>query len=414
MKSFLKFRTLAATLLALAGSLVTPAAAQAYYMPDYWFMPHGLRANLFTVFKTGGIHNCPGGTTTATHAFWRGSFLGRTVALQGGTPFDQPQSAYDIFEETANSIKYWGTFRGNALASASAYSNAFSTALTFMPNNMSVGDSTSSSVTDNEMFNNHRKKTQSATFTHKLTVEAQIASFFDGESGRTWTDVLKVRFTQPGGDEVYWLARGKGTVRFESYDANEPSCVDHQYATSFQNYAPEAVPSLPWYDPFNFGTYVPNGFFEDHLKAPVNGGWPLKGYERSWTGYSPPGLSTLEDVAITKDAPNASTTTWKVVLRVLPTGGWDYAISDSIPVIANKTYRLSGWLYRVSSSDQVYLDFNDIPGDVNIAATSTNAWQCVKGQVNVGSATSIRVRCVRDAESAGNAYCDGITLQRVK
>jgi len=392
--------------------LATPisAVAQSFNMRDYWLMPHGLYGNLTTFFRSGG--SCNGGSATGTHAFWRGTFLGKTVALQGGIVYNQENSAFDIFEVGANSILYWGTFRGNALNSQSQKSNAFSNALTFMPNTMNVNVPHSHSVTDNEMLNNHRKKNISGPFSHTLIIEAHLASFFDSESGRTWLDVLQVLFTQPGGNERYWLAKGKGTVRFESYDPNEPSCVDHQYATTFQNYSPAAAPTIPWYDPFKFATYAPNGFFEDHLIAPMPGGAPLSLYERSWTGVSN-GTTDSQDVAITEDAPNSQTSTWKVALRAVPTSGYDFAVSASIPVTANKTYRLSGWLYRVSGSDQVYLDLNDIPGDLNIGTSSTNAWQMVSGQINVGSKTSVKVRCVRDGANAGNAYCDGITLQRV-
>jgi len=333
------------------------ASAQTFDMREYWLMDQGTYMKLYTVFKNGSID------PEATHAFWRGSFLGKTVALQGGIAFNDDRAAYDIFEIASNNIKYWGSFRGNSLQSQSQKSNAFNQAIVFMPNFMSLKQSTSETVFDNEMANNHRKISQSDTYTYRLTVDDYLSSWLDTDSGNIWKDVLKIRIDFPSGYELYWLARRLlingieytkhyGTVRFESY-CPDHSNVSKQYATPntytgdgnypLYSYSPPA-PIIPWYDPFSLWTYVPNGFFEDHLKTPVNGGWPLKNYERSWTGYSPPGNPNLEDVAVSNEKPNSQTSTWKVVLRKLPTTGWDYAISDSIPVIPNKTYRLSGWI----------------------------------------------------------------------
>lgn len=411
-------RTTAFALAAFSALGASRAQAQTYYMPDYWLMPSGVYANLFTVFRSGG--GCPGGTTTAPHAFWRGSLWGRTVALQGGTDFAAGNSAYDIFVPTASNIEYWGTFRGNDYYSASPKSNSFSSAFVFMNNNMAVGSATQASVTDNEMFNYHRRKTNSGSLTLRVDVVARYATWTDPDSGLNWSDVLKIVYTitdvNGSRPETYYLAKGKGTVRFESGDPNEPSCVVKQYATSVGTYTPQPSPTLPWYDPFMNTTYAPNGFFEDFLIAPVNGGAPLSSYERSWTGYSN-GVVNSTDVAITTDGGDPGTSAWKIALRAAPTAGYDFAISAAIPVTPGKRYRLSGRLWRVSAADRVYLDFNDGNGgvfaDVDIVATTTNTWEYVQGETTVGSATSIRVRCVRDMGNQANAYCDGITLQRV-
>lgn len=392
----------------------TPPAGK-YCTLDYWIVPSGRNVNLQTFYN----NPCPDGTTKTNgigqHAFWSGSMLGKTVALQGHTGFADPDKAsYDVYEITAGTnrkIQYWGTFRGNGL-NQGPLSNAFATSTTWMNQHMGIGDSVTTTITDNEMHNQLRKNTQSAPQTITVTVQDHLASFFDAQSGRTWNDVLYVEYLIGTRLEKYWLARGFGTVRFESTDNLEPSCINHQYATTYNSYVPPAAPTTPWYDPFKFTTYVPNGFFQDLLIPPLNGGQPLKTYERSWTSASNGTVDSF-DVAISNDLPNAPASEWKVILRAAPTAGWDYAVSSPIPVTAGKTYRLSGWLYRTNSSDDVYIDFNDLVAGDNIYTTVTNAWQFVQGQVNVGTATSLRIRCVRDKGNAGNAYCDGITLQRV-
>jgi hypothetical protein len=65
------------------------------------------------------------------------------------------------------------------------------------------------------------------------------------------------------------------------------------------------------------------------------------------------------------------------------------------------------------------LDFNDgiAQGasftDVQAPATTNNAWQYREAIVTLPAATpSIKVRAVRDGSNQGNAYFDGIMLQR--
>jgi hypothetical protein len=242
----------------------------------------------------------------------------------------------------------------------------------------------------------------------------------------TWPDVLRVTYyfgNTPSKSaqykEDYWLARGVGTVGFKSYNPNEPSCVDYQFAPyPVRTYEPKQ-PVLPWYDPFHWRTYVPNGFFEHHRinpEPPAAG--PLASYEYFWTGFSNNSGSVVqdsEDVIITTAPANAANTgAWQISLRAAPSDGWDMARTDPIPVLADTTYRLSGWLYKTSGADDVYLDMNDIVEDDNVPVSVTGQWQHVQKDINVGSSTEIRVRCVRDSANSGDAYCDGITLQRIK
>jgi hypothetical protein len=47
-------------------------------------------------------------------------------------------------------------------------------------------------------------------------------------------------------------------------------------------------------------------------------------------------------------------------------------------------------------------------------AMRSKVWERVASETTVAAATTaVKVRFVRDGASAGNAYCDGIALQRV-
>ncbi|HUL60540.1 MAG TPA: hypothetical protein VLU43_14765, partial [Anaeromyxobacteraceae bacterium] len=79
----------------------------------------------------------------------------------------------------------------------------------------------------------------------------------------------------------------------------------------------------------------------------------------------------------------------------------------------------SGSVWRVSAADNAYLDFNDGIGqggnfaDAQALSTRTEVWERVSTEAAVGpQTTGIKVRCVRDGANQGNAYFDGITLQR--
>jgi hypothetical protein len=139
-------------------------------------------------------------------------------------------------------------------------------------------------------------------------------------------------------------------------------------------------------------------------------------YLRDWTG--------TRDAVITTDGGDEGTSPWKIALRGATGGGdsvADFVIaSDWIPVTSGRRYRLSGSIWRVSSADNAYLDFNDGAGqggnfdDAQATSTLTEAWQRVSTETSVGpQTTAIKVRCVRDGANRGNAYFDGMTLQRV-
>lgn len=164
------------------------------------------------------------------------------------------------------------------------------------------------------------------------------------------------------------------------------------------------------------GTFVPNSYFEEFRTPPVQGGL-VATYLHSWWGSS-------QDVVITTDLPNSSHTLgiWKIAIRGGCCGGdWapDAAVTTSwISVKPGKRYRLSGWLLRGDTADNVYLDFNDGNGrggnfqDGHAYAQSAHVWEYRSVDVQVGPwTTGVQVRCVRDGANRGNAYCDGLMIQ---
>lgn len=101
-------------------------------------------------------------------------------------------------------------------------------------------------------------------------------------------------------------------------------------------------------------------------------------------------------------------------------GNADYIITSTyVPVNPGVTYTISGYVFRCSASDNVYIDMNDGNGnagvfpDAQANSQSVQQWEYVTASTTVSSSTTgIRVRCVRDGANASNAYFYGITLQR--
>ncbi len=413
------------------------SAATAYDMFTYWLMPHGLRGLLTTVFwppadrfllqarrdrtaypgpRMPFLLLAPGkiGRETGEHTFWRGTLWGRTVALQGDSSF----AKFDLFELTPERLLYWGTFRGNGFY-GSEESHSFSSPYAWMNRWMAVGDSTQQGVTDSLMDPRLRRAANSANLTLRVEVVAHYDTWRDPDSEIEYRDVLEVhywgRYPDPSSREIYHLGKWLGTIRFESSNPREPSGVRLQYAEFFERFTPPEEPARPWYDPFKSATHVPNGFCEDFLLPPSQGG-AVGTYLRDWSGTG--------DAVITSEAPDEGTGPWSVALRGTTGGGdgtADFAItSDWIPVEPGRRYRLSGSLWRVSEDDNVYLDFNDGLGqggdfaDAQATASRTQAWERVAAEATVGPETvAIKVRCVRDGANRANAYCDGISLQRL-
>ena len=433
------------------------SAAKPYDTYAYWLMPHGLRGLLTTVFwpaarslrpdrgrsesprlgdqPAGARRRYPGprrpfpilapgkvgreargkaGTEMGEHAFWRGSLWGRTVALQGDSSFTK----YDLFEVAPSQLLYWGTFRGNGYYD-SEESHSFSAPFLWMDRWMNVGDFKQQQVTDSLFDPRLRRAVNSASQTLRVEIAAHYDAWRDPDTRIQYEDVLEVhywgRYPDATSKEVYHLGRGLGTIRFETMNRLEPSGVHYQYAEYFERFTPPDVPALPWVDLLKNATHVRNGFCEDFLASPVQGG-AVTAYLRGWSGTA--------DAVITTDGGDEGAGPWKVALRG-STGGGDSSAdvviaADWIPVTPGKRYRLSGRVWRVSASDNVYLDFNDGAGqggdfdDAQASATSTQVWERVVAEATVGpTTTAIKVRGVRDGANLGNAYLDAITLQRV-
>ena len=80
--------------------------------------------------------------------------------------------------------------------------------------------------------------------------------------------------------------------------------------------------------------------------------------------------------------------------------------------ITRMTVHANGILIGCQRGD----DHAQTPGkeDAHAIATRTHVWERVAAETTVGPTTeAIRVRCVRDGANESNAYCDGITLQRL-
>jgi hypothetical protein len=446
-------------------------------MQDYWVLPPATFTRLHTVFKQAPPH-CRKADEVAPHAFWSGTLLGKDVALQGGAmePLDasvdpaRDPKGWDIFEIGGDgSILYWGTFRGNhpgpppagsPFGSNTMRSNAFEHPVVFMQKSMSVGSAVANGTRAHEMSNWLRKETATDNWCYQVRIDDHLTGVTSpADPTSTWSDVLVMtyRFGSCNGPipttqdqwqawerlpttmaEKYWLQDCKapgwagkacGTIYFESLNPEEPSCVAYQFAADQTLHSYEqGDPSVPWYDPFMWQTHVRNGFFEDGPQAdeldfhpPAQPAVLCDGPEcwsawRGWSGQEGVGTSDSEDVIATNSNPNPfeASDSWNAMMRAAPTGGWDLAVSEPIQVQENTTYRLSGWLHKGSADDDVYLDFDDMEGYDNIAATAVG-WQFVSGCRRTPPGTrQVSVRCVRDAGNAANAQCDGITLQHVR
>jgi hypothetical protein len=284
---------------------------------------------------------------------------------------------------------------------------------------MKVGDFKQQRITDTTFDPRLRRATNSASGTLRVEIVAHHDTWRDPDSQTVYEDVLEVhywgRYPEPTSREVYHLGRGLGTIRFETFNRQEPSGVHYQYAQSFERFTPPPAPTLPWMDPFANATHVRNGYFEDFLVPPVEAG-AVGTHLRGWSG-SP-------DAAITTNGGDEGAGPWKIALRG-STGGGDAAADfvvpqEWIPVTPGQRYRLSGRVWRVSANDNVYLDFDDGNGrggdfeDAQALSAGTELWESVAAETTVGpETTAIRVRFVRDGANEGNAYCDGITLQRL-
>jgi hypothetical protein len=384
----------------------------------YWLKPHGVGTLMHTVFR-----NKP--PAQGLHVFWRGTYMDRTVALQG----DPSMTRYDVYEVSGDELLYYGTFRGNQFAGGddpetqAENSHNFASPFTFLRRNMSVYDAQhpelgliEQNMTVSELDHRLRIPVSTGGERYRFKVVSHYLYYDDPDSGKRWDDVLLVHFSSNSGaanpsTEKYWLARDEGIVRFETDHQGEPSDVVKQYRVDKRTYEMRD-PVTPYFDPFLYGSFVRNGFFE-HPAGKRDGDPVATTPDARWTGPE-------SRVVWTNQVPNLVTGPWAVRLKA---GGSAAAITANwIPVRGDEAYRLSGWVRRDSSATSVYLDFNDgktateseldVFPDAEATATAVGVWQHVEAVAITKSNTEgVKVRCVREG-TAGDAFCDGITLQR--
>ena len=193
------------------------------------------------------------------------------MALQGDGSFTK----FDLFEVAGPQLLYWGTFRGNDYHD-SEETHSFSSPFAWMDQWMKVGDFKQQRITDSIFDPRLRRSTNSGEQTLRVEIVAHHDAWRDPDSQTVYEDVLEVhywgRYPEADSREVYHLGRGLGTIRFETFNRREPSGVHYQYAESFERFTPPPLPALPWVDPFRNATHVRNGYFEDFLIPPVEGG----------------------------------------------------------------------------------------------------------------------------------------------
>jgi hypothetical protein len=272
----------------------------------YWLMPHGLRGLLTTVFRPAAARSLypgprrpfpilapgklerqvgsiqvgeAGEPQVGEHTFWRGSLWGRTVALQGDSTFTK----YDLFEDAGPRLLYWGTFRGNGYYD-SEESHSFVAVRLDGP--ADERGRLGMRITDSLFDPRRRQIASSAEQTLRVAIVAHHDTWQDPNSQIQYADVLEMhywgRYPDPDSREVYHLGKGLGTIRFESFNHLEPSGVHYQFAERFEHFTPPDRPALPWFDPLHNRTFVHNGFCEDFLRPPVQGG-PVTAF-RDWSG----------------------------------------------------------------------------------------------------------------------------------
>ena len=262
-------------------SSVAAAKAGSYDTHAYWLMPPGLKGLLTTVFWSGTSRGRVGGRTSrgsrpkarrapaaasaitrafailapgkvglplAEHAFWRGRLWNRIVALQGDSTFTK----FDLFEETADALLYWGTFRGNGYY-GSEECHSFAEPFVWLDHFMSIGDFKQQSVADSVLDPRHRSVANMGEVTLRVEIVAHYESWKDPDSGTSYTDVLELhywgRYPEPASREVYHLGNGLSTIRFETLNAQEPSGVRRQYAESCERFTPPDLRSLRYKAP---------------------------------------------------------------------------------------------------------------------------------------------------------------------
>ena len=230
-------------------------------------------------------------TEIGEHAFWRGSLWGRTVALQGDSSFTK----YDLFEVAPSAAPLLGHVPGQRLLRQRREPQLLVALRLDGPADergrlqAAAGHRLRSSIpgsggprtppTRRFASRSSRTTTPGATPTagsstrtcSRCTTGAAIRSRPRARSitsARARDDPL--RDLQPPGAE-----RGALPVR----------------GVLRALHAARTLPALPWVDPFENATYVRNGFCEDFLVPPVQGG-AVRRYLRGWSGSADAVITT--------------------------------------------------------------------------------------------------------------------------
>lgn len=395
------------------------ASAQSYNVWDYYLKPSG-----YTGHSTAQMWN--GSTLQGETVFWRGTKWGKTMILQG----DTSMTRYDILEETSNQLLYYGSFRGNQNTSVSGGTQAVESHLlknpfVWMNKVMSVGSVLETTVDRITLEPEPRSVSDRSWVTMRMEFNQHLSSYTIPETigtGNviTYSDVIKMTFFSNKADasskEIYWFAKGKGVVRFEAFNPAEPSGVHTSYITHFSQLSLNS-PTDPWFGPFA----SPNNFQQWGVSFARDGSFE---FSQAWNNGHASWVRGSSDCVFTTDGGSTpGHGTWRVALRG-STGGGDsnadaFESRNWVPVTSGATYRLSGYIWRVSSSDNAYLDFDDGNGyggsfsDAHASSSQTHTWEFVSTSVTIPSGvTGVRIRGVRDGSNIGNAYFDDIVLQR--
>ncbi len=405
---------------------VSATAASALDVQNYWIVPTGTIVNMKS--SVGG-----GAEQDTTHAFWQGYKWGKYIYVQGG---DQMQDG-DLHEMSGTDLMYTGTFRGNSQGAAN--SAHFHTPILWMRQTMNVGDYVETAYSSIELSPANRKYTTGLfTRTARLEIVAYYATGFTMtvRPGACFDVVIYFKFWSNKNDanslEEYWCQRNVGTIKVIEVNGNKKSYI----SSVGSGYAPEL--QNPFYSPFSapvafggyYNTVVVNGTFEAYHA--VNG-QNLLGLNAAYTGWS----GSSGDCVVTSDGskPPAQylgldeSGQWKLCLRGQSGGGdstADAAVTyDWIPVKPGASYRLSGWIYRESSSDGAYFDFNDGNGATSSGSATTftdqhagsnvvNQWEKVSTDITIPSwVNAVKIRCVREGANAANAYFDDVRLSLI-
>lgn len=191
----------------------------------------------------------------------------------------------------------------------------------------------------------------------------------------------------------------------DSENSTEPLAVEDKTSLSKIGGDPFDPPPLP------IIVSLYNGSFE----IPT---LPNHSLANSLTGWT----ATSNDCVVVNDHVTPPTSQ-AVLFRGSTAGGdgvADALTSNWIRINPGKTYRLSGWMYRVGSEDDVYLDFNDGIGiggnftDNHTTPTPVHVWTKRSVEVYVPwNVTWIKVRCVGGEGNMHNSLYDGLTLEQV-